>query len=223
MKAKMILLSMLALLLPSQLLGQSELKRWTFSLQGMSAEVEKLNKNETKLIPSIAYNFNPYVSAGLELSLPLTDNGVYSSTNAELFATLYTPRLGRFRLGFSPVLGVGLIGAYKRSWKYADILIYYESRRSSESRRKYEERHFGYRWYYGLRPTLEYSLGERWSLSLSYAFWGWHSRGKDEYVAYRVGGHYENILSEPVYQPSWGFLTAPTHNSALRIGFRYSF
>lgn len=121
-----------------------------------------------------------------------------------------------------PVLGVGLIGAYKRSWKYADILIY-ELSSSPESGRKDWQKHFAYRWYYGLRPALEYSLSERWSLSLSYAFWGWHSRGKDEYAIYGVGKHYEDVLSESVYQPSWGFLTAPTNNSALRIGFRYSF
>lgn len=205
-----------------------ELKRWTITLSGMQSNISGIDKDETKLLPSVSYNINPWLSAGLELGLPLTDNGVYTSTGVELFAGVHSPRLGPFRLSLLPVIGGATIGAYGFSEHhgYSGIdngppvppeMMTEEMR---EHYRRFREKITGikYRWYIGIRPVLDCAIGKHWGIRVSYGFWGVRAPRSLNGVLV-----YENDLVEALHGSIVGLDTSVSFNNALKIGVSYSF
>lgn len=199
-------------------LNAQETHRWTLSLSLSPGAKQETAEDGYKLLPSIAYNFNSWLSVGVELNLPLEDRGVYSSTGAELFVSFHSPKVHNFRLTLSPVFGGSIIGAYKFSLEnsrgidcamFPHRLGYLDCGGRQSSFLKH-------RWYVGLRPTLSYALSSRCSLSLSYAMWGYRSHSRLARVQYFT----ETGLGD---KGEFGLTTSATYSSEFRLGFSYSF
>lgn len=199
---KRLVFFLMLLLVSSGVLKAQELKRWTI---GVSFSPSKTDEDGAKLLPSIAYNFNSWLSAGAELNLPLKDRGVYSSTGAEVFVAFHTPRLGGFSLTLAPVLGGSMIGAY--SFSKEGGLRPVCSAIEPEPRR--------YRWYVGFRPTLSHAFSDRWAVSFAYGLYGYRSH-TELWNIYRHKGEFEDSSTT-------GFTTSATYSSNIRLGVRYSF
>lgn len=217
------ILSILCLLITLTQLQAQDFKRFTVSLSYLSADasVGKDDNNvEKKLLPSIAYNFTPWLSAGLEANLPLRDNGVYSSTGGEVFVSFHSPSVKRFRLSLSTVFGYNIVGAYKH---YKNLKAYtffaplgglpdgYESPTPLKER-----------WHIGLRPTLSYFISPSLAINVSFGFLGYrsHKQLNNNIVLHDNIDFHKKIER---ITGAWGFTASPTYSSSLRLGLSYSF
>lgn len=229
---KRLLFFVILLLAPYSLLQAQELKRWTIGLN-VSSGTQNLPEELTtwddgyKLFPSVAYNFKPWLSVGAELHLPLQDRGLFSSTGAEFFVALRSPSLAGFRLTLAPVIGGSIIGAYKFSDKYSIGIDSYRGPSGSPAHDEAAMRELyarlgtlRYRWYVGLRPTLSYTISDKWSVSLSYSLLGYRSHSLLMQLYYPYDKEDFAFLKD---EGAWGFTTQATYNSSLRLGVSYSF
>lgn len=203
------ILSILCLLITLTQLQAQDFKRFTVSLSYLSADasVGKDDNNiEKKLLPSIAYNFTPWLSAGLEANLPLRDNGVYSSTGGEVFVSFHSPSVKRFRLSLSTVFGYNIVGAYKHYKglsRHIGIPDYYAFASPLKER-----------WHVGLRPTLSYSITNGLAAHIGFGFLGYRSHKEL---------NYNDIYQGEKPTGAWSFTASPTYSSSLRLGLSYSF
>lgn len=212
MRMKKVFLCLLLLL--GVLVGQAQ-GRWTMSLGVMRSNIATIDKVETKLLPSISYNFNSWFSAGVELGLPLTDNGVYTSTGVELFGAFRSPRLGAIRLSLLPVLGASTVGAYGFSRHYGEGL-YLDS--GCERFTRIDVSSVKYRWYLGVRPMLDFAIDKHWGINITYSFFGVRAPQSVNKVLIfndeKVDEFHGSVVNSD---------TSISFNNALKVGISYSF
>lgn len=201
------------LLLASQtVIHAQEVKRWAVGLQGQNilhsifGENGRNDKAEVSLMPSIAYNISPYLSAGVSAVISIKGHDIYSMMGGEAFISAHSPRFKGFSLSLSPVFGMGTIpGGYTYETEY---------RRMGEP--DSPTKTVRYRYYAGIRPTLNLHFNSSWALHLGYGFWG-----------YRSIDIPESEISSSVIQNNpksyWGFSDSPSYANGLRLGVSYSF
>ena len=174
-------------------------------------------KSEPKLSPSVSYNMDKHLSAGLSLQLPLRDHNALSMVSGELFFRGSYELLPRLSVSLSAVGGVGTTGFYKD-----DVDIEYRFIEGSGG--NLEERTRGQyiraRYYAGLRPSVSYALGSRLAVSVGYGFLGYLSH-YNLHIFPNVESIPHHLVGE-MAEGRWGFSSHATYGNALRIGLRYS-
>lgn len=228
---------MMLLLVLAVSVGAEAQKRFTVSLQGMAGRDYSTSgalhrRTEWKLLPSIAYHLSPSISIGLTANLPLRDNGVFSSTGGELWVGLSTPSVAGFKLTLAPTVGYGIIGAYSHSIKnhWSNFLLGETNQGSTPFDRDYllANDKFIYtpikeRWHVGIRPTLTYTLNDRWGFTLSWGFLGYISHSEIDNVHLYPSTLTLDMPKQVTKSPRWGFTSSAVYSSALRLGISYSF
>ena len=210
-------------------LSSQEHKKWTVSLSENCGQVDRdfidfryKNINSFQnitLVPSIRYNFTPYISLGLSALLPIViEKDEYApsyTTGGELYVKGALEVLPNLKLLLSAVGMVGITGPYKVlkediRWECAlpPDSPYHGMCKTPDI--EYQT----YRWLVGLRPSISYNFNPNWSLELGYGFLGYRSNKRLSATT---------IIDGVKPKGAWGFNSEMGWGNGLNIGIGYSF
>lgn len=200
-------------------LGAQEVKR-----QGVEVGVSvSMHSGQSVVMPEVGYRFSPHFSlsvAGLLPSSQIKEDKhlLDQSTGAELRLGTQIEVLPRLAVGLNLVGGYGLVGYYDQIHRKA-IEIWGASGPTEFYKPREPYQYYKHRAWVGLRPTISYRIGSRWSAKASLGLLG-----------YMWNDNQETNLQSDYDVPRWtgpkdrkGFSTARRHGAGFSLGLSYTF
>lgn len=201
-------------------LGAQEIKR-----QGIEAGVSvSMHGGKNVFMPEIGYRFSPHFSFSVAGLLPSSqikdeDHLLDQTTGAELRLGTQIEVLPRLSVGLSVVGGYGLVGYYNQIHRKA-IEIWGASGPTEFYKPREPYQYYKHRAWVGLRPTISYRIGSRWSAKASLGLLGYMWNDNQE----------TNLQSDYTLPADWtgpkdrkGFSTARRHGAGFSLGLSYTF
>lgn len=213
-----LLIALIALGLGSSL-GAQEIKR-----QGVEVGVSvSMHSGQSVVMPEVGYRFSPHFSLSVAGLLPSSQikeekHLLDQTTGAELRLGAQIEVLPRLSVGLSVVGGYGLVGYYDQIHR-KEITIWGMDQPSELYKRRAASDFYKQRAWVGLRPTISYRIGSRWSAKASLGLLG-----------YMWNDNQETNLQSDYDVPRWtgpkdrkGFSTARRYGAGFSLGLSYTF
>lgn len=201
-------------------LGAQEIKR-----QGIEVGLSmSMHAGASVVMPEVGYRFSPHLSLSVAGLLPNSQvkcegHLLDQTTGAELRLGTQIDVLPRLSLGLNVVGGYGLVGYYNQIHR-KEITIWGMDQPSEFYKRRASSDFYKHRAWVGLRPTISYRIGSRWTAKASLGLLGymWNDNLETNHQAdYTLSADWTGAKDRK------GFSTARRHGAGFNLGFSYTF